>query len=380
MPRLAVVGPSWPLRGGIARTTTALARALATDGELAALLTPHRQYPRWLYPGRHDIDPQACPRLDIAERCFAVLEPWSWPGLRHRLVEASPSVVVLPYWTWAWAPVSLRLASWRVAPIVMVVHNPADHDAGTLAHRVGRSVLAKANGFLCHAGSVATVLQECFPQRPVAIHALPAEASALPDRRDARASLGIPDRAVAFLCFGLIRPYKGVDVLLDALTRLPEGSPVAILLAGEPWAGEGERLQRLLASPVVARRVIAALRWIPEREVGTWFAAADAAVLPYRQATGSAVAAQALGAGLPVVASAAGGLAEVVQDGVNGVHVPAGDPAALAAALESLCDPALRARLADAARTSARSSGWTSYAATLQGVAAAVLAARGRPS
>jgi glycosyltransferase involved in cell wall biosynthesis len=104
--------------------------------------------------------------------------------------------------------------------------------------------------------------------------------------------------------------------------------------------------------------------------VGDYFAAADAAVLPYRDATGSAVAAQALAAGLPVVASAIGGLAETVCDGENGLLVPAGDAAALAAALARLADVALRAHLSAGARSWAERCTWTSYVDMLEALVA----------
>ncbi len=113
MPRIALIGPSHPFRGGIARTTTALAAALAGRGALAAFLTPRRQYPGWLYPGGDDVDSRACPRLDAAESCYGVLEPWGWRTLRRRVEVAAPDAVVVPYWTWAWAPLVRAVTSWR---------------------------------------------------------------------------------------------------------------------------------------------------------------------------------------------------------------------------------------------------------------------------
>ncbi|MFZ5788348.1 MAG: glycosyl transferase family 1, partial [Acidobacteriota bacterium] len=121
--RLGLVGPSWPFRGGIARATTAAAAALDARGELAAFLTPIRQYPGWLYPGRGDVDEFACSRLPCARAAFAVLEPWTWPRLRRALREDAPDALVLPYWSWAWAPLAVTLASWRVAPLIVIAHN-----------------------------------------------------------------------------------------------------------------------------------------------------------------------------------------------------------------------------------------------------------------
>lgn len=372
--RLGLVGPSWPFRGGIARTTTAAAAALDARGELAAFLTPIRQYPGWLYPGAGDLDEGACPRLACARPTYAVLEPWTWPRLRRALREAAPDAVVLPYWSWAWAPLAVTLASWRVAPLIVIAHNPADHGAGVLARGASRAVLRRAGGFLCHARSVAGALGSVAPGAPVHVHPLPPEAPAPFPREEARRRLRVPEEAVAVLAFGLIRPYKGVDLLLDAVRRLPADTRVHLLLAGEPWGGLGETLAGRISDPLLAGRVTAQLSWVPEDEARVWFAAADAAVLPYRSATGSAVAAQALGAGLPVVASRVGGLAEVIEDGINGLIVEPGDAAALAKALARLCEPALLARLVAGARDASNRWTWASYAESLVAVAGEVVA------
>lgn len=373
MARLLLVGPSWPLRGGIARTTTFLSRELDARGALAGFWTPTRQYPRWLYPGAHDVDPDACPRLQAARSCFGVLEPWTWPRLLRAARAARGDVLVLPYWTWAWGPLEVWLAHRLRLPLVSIVHNPADHNASWPARRTADRVLGRAGGFLCHATSVEEHVRARFPGRPTAVHPLPPDRPPDADRMAARTRLGVPEHHLALLCFGLIRPYKGVEILLEAVASLPKGLPVTLLLAGEPWGEAGEHLRARIAAPDLAWRVVARLEWVPEGEAPDWFAAADVAVLPYRSATGSAVAAQALGAGLPVVGSRVGGIAEVVEDGASGFLVPPDNVSALAAALARLVEPGLVARLAAGARAAAARWSWSSYADTLAELAAAVL-------
>lgn len=371
--RLALVGPAWPFRGGIARTTAELARALAARQALAAFLTPRRQYPRWLYPGGGDRDPAACPRLGVEQPCFGVLEPWTWGELRRRLEASAARAVVVPYWTWAWAPLYLTVLPRLPVPTVAVAHNAADHDATWLQRLGARLVLRRCQGFLCHARAVACRLERLCPGRPVLVHPLPAMAGPRVDRETARRQLGVPDGVTAVLCFGLLRPYKGVEDLLSAVERLPEGVPLRLLLAGEPWGELRAKVTVRLRQPPLAERVRAHLGWVAEEEVGWWVAAADAAVLPYRQATGSAVAALMLGHGLPLVASRVGGLAEVVEEGSNGLLVPPGDPVALAAALQRLTEPGLLPQLAAGARASAARWSWESYAVTLERLVAEVL-------
>ena len=327
---------------------------------------PLRQYPSIIYPGRGDVDPDACPRLDFAQACFGVLEPWTWPRLAARLRASRPDAIILPFWTAAWAPVELFLTGRRYAPVVAVVHNPADHGAGLPARKAAGAVLGRCSAFLCHSRSVAQVLQERFPGTPLTVHPLPPESPGAVDREGARTRLGLESNALAVLCFGLIRPYKGVEVLLEAVARLPREPRIVLLLAGEPWGGIAGTLRQRLRRSDLEGRVVARLGWVPEPEVADWFAAADVAVLPYLSATGSAVAAQALGWGLPIVASAVGGITDVAHDGVNGTLVPPGEPEALASALARLADEALRSRLAGGARVRAARWSWDGYSAELE--------------
>ncbi len=375
--RLAVVGPSWPHRGGIARTTTALASALDARGSLAGFFVPWRQYPSAIYPGRADTDSSAGSAASGASRAYGVLEPWSWPGFARRLRRLGPDALVVPYWTAAWAPFALYVAARSRVPVVAVVHNPSDHDAGALARAAAGAVLRRCRGFVCHATAVAATLRARFAGTPVAVHPLPAEPPPRVDRGEARARLRLRPDTVAVLSFGLIRPYKGIDVLLDAVSRLPRDCPVTLLLAGEPWGGLGASVRRRLAMADLDGRVVANLGWVPEAEAGAWFGAADAVVLPYRSATGSAVAAQALAWSLPLVASAVGGINDVVEDGVNGLLVAPGDAPALASALARIADGGLRSRLAAGARASAGRWTWDGYAATVIDLAGRVTAPRG---
>jgi D-inositol-3-phosphate glycosyltransferase len=184
-------------------------------------------------------------------------------------------------------------------------------------------------------------------------------------RLEARDALDLPrDRRIA-LFLGLIRPYKGVDLLLDAVAGLSTRSDWLIVIAGEPWGGLGGVLERQVDELGIRSRVRLDLRWIPEGEVPTLLAAADLVILPYRRGSQSAVAPMALAQGVPVLSTAVGGVPEVVRDGVNGVIVPPGDPGAITAALESLA-PGRLAELGAGALRSAGDLTWKDYAIALE--------------
>jgi len=212
-------------------------------------------------------------------------------------------------------------------------------------------------------------LQDIFPEAPLAAYALPAVTSQrpLPERAIARRQMDIsPDERLA-LFLGLIRPYKGVDILLEAFARLPEGSRWRLVVAGEPWEGLGEALSAQVEALGLGDRVELRFGWAPEPEVEQLLSAADVLVLPYRNGTQSAVAPMALSRGLPVLATDVGGLGEVVEDGVSGLLVEPGSPEALSDALVRLEGEGLEQFAAGALVSSSRWT-WEGYAEALEGL------------
>jgi len=178
---------------------------------------------------------------------------------------------------------------------------------------------------------------------PARVEVLPNPAPAdvaLPPRDELRREFGATGPTLAFA--GRLTPQKALEVALEAVERC---DGVTLLVAGE--GPERERLERL-AGPRVRF-----LGSAPRERVLRLFAAADAAVLPSSWENFPHTVVEALAVGTPVIATAVGGVAEVVEDGVNGLLVPPGDPEAFAEAIRRfLGDEALRARLRAAAAPS----------------------------
>jgi len=175
-----------------------------------------------------------------------------------------------------------------------------------------------------------------------------------------------PDERLA-LFLGLIRPYKGIDILLEAFAQLPESSRWRLVVAGEPWEGLGEALSAQVKALNLGDRVELKFGWAPEAEVEQLLSAADVLVLPYRSGTQSAVAPMALSRGLPVVSTDVGGLGEVIEDGVSGLLVEPGSPRALSESLVSLEGDGLEQLAAGALASSSRWT-WEGYAEVLEGL------------
>ncbi len=365
MSRVALVGPVPPWRSGIADQDIRLLRALRRLGVDPLVVTFSRMYPPFLYPGRADRDEGEFP-ADAGE-IHLLLDGWnplSFGAAARFLAGRSPQLVVAPWWTAFFAPHTLLLLDTlgRESPEtvrLLLGHNVEDHEAGPLKSALSRAVFRRADRVAVQNRHAAAELSAELPGTPVAVVLHPVEPrEILPDREAARARLGIPAEAPLFLFGGILRPYKGWDVLLGAFRRLRRDLPSAqLVFAGEPWGDAG-----LLREE---ENVRLRLEYLPERERALWFAASDAVVCPYRHATGSGIAADALAHGRPVIGTRVDGLAEVVEDGVSGLLVPPGDEAALAAAMRRFVAERMGPRLSAGAVRRASALGPETHARQL---------------
>lgn len=141
-------------------------------------------------------------------------------------------------------------------------------------------------------------------------------------------------RKKRILFFGVIKPYKGVDILLEAFARLPGLilKDTILQIVGYPKVPV-EPLYALAQRLGIQNRVFWDLRFVEEKEVARYFSKADIVVLPYRRIDQSGVLMVALAFGKPIVASRLGGFSEILSDGVNGFLVEPGNVKSLAQAL-----------------------------------------------
>ncbi len=211
-------------------------------------------------------------------------------------------------------------------PTYFFCHNSEDHESARYKLWIGNLVLAEAAGFITHTKSDRDNLAERFPGAPFLVHPHPIGGYYAP-------ALGTLERRapLELLFFGLVRRYKGVDVLLSALERLKR-EDVRCSIVGEFW----QRDKRLLERARLLPRVDVEPRFVSDAEAAEYFHRADVVILPYRGASGSAVIPLAYQYGRPVIATRVGGLPDVVLEGETGFLVPPEDPGAIAALLERL--------------------------------------------
>lgn len=330
----AVVGPGWPLRGGIAQYGTMLARELALHHDVVHLSFA-RQYPGLLFPGKTQYDDGPRPDGTPAEPVLDSLNPLTWTRGAARLAQAGVTHAVVMWWHPFFAPslgTLARACARQGIHVTFLCHNVAPHEGSRLTRVLSRWAFAGAASFIVHAGELAGALRELAPAGAPVVsspHPLYEQYGAPPPRDAARQHLGITTSKV-LLFFGLIRPYKGVSTLLEACALLDPD--VTLVIAGEFYEPDAPYRAKIRALGLESR-VKLFDHFIPNDQVGRYFAAADVVTLPYVTASASGVIPIAYAMDRPVVATRVGGLPEVVFEGETGHLVPPSDPAALAAAI-----------------------------------------------
>jgi glycosyltransferase involved in cell wall biosynthesis len=355
--RIAVVGPTYPIKGGVSQHTTMLAHRLAEAGHDVAIISWRRQYPSFLYPGRQTVDAPELRQFTPTNRVLSWNRPDTWVRAARRLrgvdlvvfAHITP-VQVPPYW------VMLRALRRDRTATVVICHNVLPHERRRFDEPLVRALLNATDRVLVHSSTEADLALALTDAR-VEITMLP---PFMPDGFVRRRPLPGEHRRLIF--FGIVRPYKGLDVALRALAAGPPH--VQLRVAGEFWDGT-EATAALCARLGIADRVELRDGYVLAGDVPSLYADVDAMLIPYRTATGSQAVWTGFEFGVPVITTSAGHLADEVRDGVDGVIARPDDVTSLRDALDRFYEPGTPERMREQVRPVDPAPYWDSYLKTL---------------
>ena len=365
--RIAILSSFYPLRGGISQFNASMLAGLGKLHDTRAF-SFKRQYPGILFPGKTQYvtsDDEAVPVE--AEALLDTVNPFSW-GKTARAIRAwQPDLLVMKYWM-SWFAPSLGWVERHVGPhckVVPVLDNGIPHEAHWFDKPLTRWFLKGCDGFVTLSQSVTDDLLTLKPDARYTLlpHPLYAHFGERLPREEAAARLGIDPSLKTLLFFGLIRDYKGLDILLEAFRGLPED--YQLVVAGEPY-GSFDKYQALIDSIPGRERIHVFPDYVRDSEVKVYFSTADLTVLPYRSATQSGISSVSYHFEVPMVVTDVGGLKGTIGDRSTGLVAPVPEPDAVRQEiLRYFADASLRTRCVDAIRREKERLSWDRFCTDL---------------
>jgi glycosyltransferase involved in cell wall biosynthesis len=337
---VVIIGPGYPLRGGIANSTNRLCKQFLDDGYSCSVFSFSLQYPSFIFPGKsqYTTDPPAF-KLDIYSVINSI-HPLNWLQVGNELKRMKPDIVVVRFWLPLMGPalgtILRRIKKNKHTRIIALTDNIIPHEKRFGDVPFTRYFLKSCDAVVAMSENVLRDMKSFgldIPSRLVP-HPLYDHFGDAVTKEEARKHLGLKQEDTVLLFFGFIRKYKGLDLLLEALKQLKDSGQAGykLLVAGEFYE-DFELYKKLISDLGIGDQVILHTHFIPDQEVRYYFCAADVVVQPYRTATQSGVTPLAYHYEKPMIVTNVGGLPAVVPHEKAGL-VCEPEPSSIARAIQ----------------------------------------------
>jgi len=362
MKKIHFVSPFHPYRGGIAQFSDALLKQLQKSN-VVFKINYKRLYPSFLFPGKSQFvyeDQKINDGLDS-------LNPFSIIKVSTNIKKESDQNILLNvYWMSFFAPILCFLNFLLPKRIkkIAIIHNLIPHEPRFFDSILTRWFLNNHDAFVVLSEKVYQDVIRWKPNAKVLrlFHPLYDHFGFKLEKQFAREKFGISTDRKVVLFFGLIRDYKGLDILLQSFSRLDES--YLLIIAGECYGGF-DKYHAIIEQNEISSRILHLDYFVSDAEVPYLFSSADVCVLPYKKATQSGVTATALHFETPIICSNVGGLSEYVIHGENGILVTPNDIKDLTYAIKSVCESDANYKMVNNMKDIKLSFSWDRFAVEL---------------
>jgi len=324
--RIALLSCFYPFRGGISQFNASLYLELGKSHTVKAFNFT-RQYPEFLFPGKTQYVTKDDDAVPIeSDALLDTANPFTYGRTYRAIRDWEPDLVIISYWMSYFAP-SLGYIARRLrkrCKVISILHNVVPHEPRFFDAPLTRYFLSGCTGNVTLCDEVAEDLKRLSLKAPniTLFHPIYGHFGEKMPREEAEKALGLKPGMRNLLFFGLIRDYKGLDILLDAFGKLDSG--YQLIVAGEPY-GSFVKYRNIIDRSPAKDRIRLFTRYIKDSEVKVFFSASDLAVLPYRSATQSGISAIAYHFEVPMVVTDVGGLRQSIGDCGTGLVAPKAD-------------------------------------------------------
>jgi glycosyltransferase involved in cell wall biosynthesis len=335
--KIAFLSTFYPYRGGIAQFNGALYRALEKENEVKAF-NFSLQYPKALFPGKTQyVDENDEVEKIPSERVLNAMNPATFLTTVKKIKAFQPDVLIIGYWMPYMAP-SLGYVAGKMqkyCKVISIVHNAVPHEKGIMDKSLSNYFFKRNKDCIALSEAVQKDIAETYPKVNVKVlhHPTYNHFGELVKREAALDFLKLDSKVTYLLFFGLVRDYKGLDLLLKTMPLIQDN--IHLVVAGEVY-GEFEKYQEIIDNNHLGGRIQLHLKYIPDSEVKYYFSIAKAVVLPYKSATQSGIIAVAKHFHIPVVTTDVGGLREFIKHPTDGFVVQNNTPEEIAKGIDNV--------------------------------------------
>lgn len=316
--KVTLLSTAYPYRGGIAVFTERLARAFLKEKDDVNISTFSLQYPNFLFPGKSQYSSSKSPEdLDITSEVNSI-NPFNWLRIGMKIKKQRPDILVLKYWIPFLAPclgtISRVIKSNNHTKVIVIIDNLIPHEKRFADNFLNNYFINSVDGFIAMSKSVFNDLDkfDSESKKILGFHPLYDNFGKAISKENAIAQLNLDKDFKYMLFFGIIRKYKGLDILLEAFSdNRFKNYNLKLIIAGEFYEDE-KPYHDLIKKYNLSESVILATKFIPDNEVVNYFCAADIIVQPYKNATQSGVTQIAYHFEKPMLVTDVGGLKEIV--------------------------------------------------------------------
>lgn len=362
--RIYVIGPAWPLRGGLATFDELLCKALNEAGHEAEIISFSLQYPGFLFPGTSQFDEtRKVPQGVKIRSLINSVNPINWVSVGRKIRKEKPDFLIIRYWLPFMGPalgtIARRAKKNGHTKVISLVDNAIPHEKRIGDRMFSNYFLKSCHAFLAMSQSVLKDLQQFNVSRLTTFseHPLYTSFGEPQDKAESRKKLQLDVNGKYMLFFGLIRRYKGLDLLLEAMgDERVKARGIKLIVAGEYYE-DASYYNEIIARLKLEDSVVLHTKFIPDEDVKWYFGACDIVTQTYHTATQSGVTKIALQFEKPSLVTNVGGLGEIIEHGKAG-YVIAPDKKVIADSILDFYDNNREADFVTANRAEKKKYAW----------------------
>lgn len=317
--KIFIVGPAFPLRGGPAQFNENLCAELIKEGHDAQIISYSLQYPDFLFPGSSQFETSGTAPSGIKiHTLINTVNPFNWVSVANFIKKEKPDFILFRYWLPFFGPclgTIARLVKSKTK-VLALTDNVIPHEKRFGDNPFTNYFIKGCNGFIAMSKTVLNDISKFSDTKnkvysPHPMYETYGKAVSMQEARQ-KLNLNTDDKIILF--FGLIRHYKGLDILLEAMAHPDiKKQAIKLLIAGEFYEDKQPYLD-LIKTSELQNHVILHDKFIPNEDVRYYFCASNLVAQTYRNATNSGVTMVGYYYEKPMLVTNVGGLAEIVPN------------------------------------------------------------------